>query len=340
MESEGLALGMNGIHDERGVGGMVKRIAIMTSGGDSPGMNAAIRSAVRVALNEGLEIWGIYNGYAGMTNDEMEQLTSRSVGDIIQRGGTVLGTARCEEFKTPEGRQKALDNLRRHGIEGLLVIGGDGSLSGAKLLAEMGMAVVGLPGTIDNDIWGTDYTIGYDTAVNTVLDAINKLRDTASAHRRVIVLEVMGRNSGWIALAAGLAGGAEHILIPEMAINLDEICQQLIQSRDSGKKYSIIVVAEGAGSAVAIGEKIAKETGAETRVSVLGHIQRGGSPSAFDRILASMLAEQAVLALSQGLSNIMFGYRTGQIVTVDLGDAIRNKKGVDPTMFRLATVLS
>ncbi len=319
---------------------MLKRIAIMTSGGDCPGMNAAIRSAVRVALHEGMEVWGIYNGYAGMTNDEMEKLTSRSVGDIVQRGGTVLGTARCEEFKTPEGRQKALDNLRRRGIEGVIVIGGDGSLSGAKLLADMGMAVVGLPGTIDNDIWGTDYTIGFDTAVNTVLDAINKLRDTASAHRRVILLEVMGRNSGWIALASGLAGGAEHILIPEMKIDLDDICQQLIQSRDSGKKYSIIVVAEGAGSAAAIGEKIAKETGAETRVSVLGHIQRGGSPSAFDRILASMLAERAVLALSQGLSNIMFGYKTGLIVNVDLGDAISYKKGIDPTMFRLATLLS
>ena len=195
---------------------MLKKIAVMTSGGDSPGMNAAIRSVVRVALHEGAEVWGIYNGYAGMLAGEMELLTSRSVGDIIQRGGTFLGTARCEEFHTEAGQRKAIENVRQKGIEGLVVIGGNGSLTGAMKLAEMGLPVVGLPGSIDNDIWGTDYSIGFDTAINTVVDAINKLRDTASAHRRVIVVEVMGRKSGWIAMTTGLAGGAEHILIPEM----------------------------------------------------------------------------------------------------------------------------
>lgn len=319
---------------------MLKRIAVMTSGGDSPGMNAAIRAVVRVAIHEGVEVWGIYDGYAGMYEDKMIQLDSRSVGDILHRGGTFLGTARCESFKTPEGRKKAAENLQRRGIEGLIVIGGDGSMTGAGLLSELGIAVVGLPGTIDNDIWGTDYTIGFDTATNTVVDAINKLRDTASSHGRVIVLEVMGRNSGWIAMTAGLAGGAEHILIPEMSINLDELCKELIISQKSGKKYSVVVVAEGAGSAVEIGKKIVAETGLETRVSVLGHIQRGGAPSVFDRILASSLAESAVLALISGISNVMFGSRNGGVVSIDLADAIGHKRTIDPSMFRLSNLLA
>lgn len=319
---------------------MLKRIAVMTSGGDSPGMNAAIRAVVRVAIHEGVEVWGIYNGYAGMYEDQMVKLDSRSVGDILQRGGTFLGTARCESFRTVEGRQKAVENLRRHGIEGLVVIGGDGSMTGAELLSELGIAVVGLPGTIDNDIWGTDYTIGFDTATNTVVDAINKLRDTASSHGRVIVLEVMGRNSGWIAMTSGLAGGAEHILIPEMSVNLDELCEELTRSHTSGKKYSVVVVAEGAGSAVEIGKKIVDVTGLDTRVSVLGHIQRGGSPSVFDRILASTLGEHAVLALISGISNVMFGSRNGGVVTIDLADAIGHKRTIDPSMFRLANLLA
>ena len=319
---------------------MLKRIAVMTSGGDSPGMNAAIRAVVRVAIHEGVEVWGIYNGYAGMYEDKMVKLDSRSVGDILQRGGTFLGTARCEEFKTVEGRQQAFENLKRHGIEGVVIIGGDGSMRGAELLSEMGIAVVGLPGTIDNDIWGTDYTIGFDTATNTVVDAINKLRDTASSHGRVIVLEVMGRNSGWIAMTSGLAGGAEHILIPEMSVNLDELCQLLSESHDIGKKYSIVVVAEGAGSAAEIGKKIIASTGLDTRVSVLGHIQRGGSPSVFDRILASTLGEHATLALISGISNVMFGSLHGAVVSIDLEDAIGHKRTIDPSMFRLSNVLS
>ncbi len=319
---------------------MLKRIAVMTSGGDSPGMNAAIRAVVRVAIHEGVEVWGIYNGYAGMYEDKMVKLDSRSVGDVIHRGGTFLGTARCESFRTLEGRKKAAENLRSHGIEGLVVIGGDGSMTGAQLLSELGIAVVGLPGTIDNDIWGSDYTIGFDTATNTVVDAINKLRDTASSHGRVIVIEVMGRNSGWIAMTAGLAGGAEHILIPEISVNMDDLCQQLIESHDSGKKYSVIVVAEGAGSAVEIGKKIIAETSLDTRVSVLGHIQRGGSPSVFDRILASTLGEHATLALISGISNVMFGYRNGGVVSIDLADAIGHKRTINPSIFRLSSLLS
>ena len=319
---------------------MLKRIAVMSSGGDSPGMNAAIRAVVRVAIHEGVEVWGIYNGYAGMYEDKIVKLDSRSVGDVIHRGGTFLGTARCESFRTLEGRKKAAENLRSHGIEGLVVIGGDGSMTGAQLLSELGIAVVGLPGTIDNDIWGSDYTIGFDTATNTVVDAINKLRDTASSHGRVIVIEVMGRNSGWIAMTAGLAGGAEHILIPEISVNIDDLCQQLIESHDSGKKYSVIVVAEGAGSAVEIGKKIIAATSLDTRVSVLGHIQRGGSPSVFDRILASTLGEHATLALISGISNVMFGYRNGGVVSIDLADAIGHKRTIDPSIFRLSSLLS
>jgi 6-phosphofructokinase 1 len=320
---------------------MLKRIAVMTSGGDSPGMNAAIRAVVRVAIHEGVEeVWGIYNGYVGMYEDKMVKLDSRSVGDILHRGGTFLGTARCEIFKTLEGRQQAAENLKRRGIEGVVIIGGDGSLRGAQLLSELGIAVVGLPGTIDNDIWGTDYTIGFDTAANTVVEAINKLRDTASSHGRVIVLEVMGRNSGWIAMTSGLAGGAEQILIPEMAVNLDELCTNLSKSRDAGKKYSIVVVAEGVGSAVDIGEKIAKDTGLDTRVSVLGHIQRGGSPSVFDRILASTLAEHAAVALISGISNVLFGSKNGAVVAIDLADAIGHKRAIDASTFRLGTILS
>lgn len=318
----------------------MKKIAVITSGGDCPGMNAAIRATVRVALAHDVEIWGIRNGYAGMIAGDMTVLDSRSVGDIIQKGGTFLGTARSEEFKTLPGRQQAVDNLAKHGIEGLVVIGGEGSLTGAKYLSELGIKFVGLPGTIDNDIWGTDYTIGFDTAVNTALDAINKLRDTASAHGRVMLVEVMGRDCGWIALTAGLAGGAEIILIPEEPFNQEDICRQLLVSRAKGKQYSIIVVAEGAGSAMSLGQYIRTKAGLETRVSVLGHIQRGGAPTVADRILASRLAETAVRALIEGKSDIMIGYRNNQCVEVPIADAVGKKKEIDPELYRLAGVLS
>lgn len=319
---------------------MLKCIGVMTSGGDSPGMNAAARAVVRTALYEGVEVWGINNGYKGLLEEDMRKLESRSVGDIIQRGGTFLGTARCPEFETVEGRQQCLTNLKKHNIEGLVIIGGDGSLTGGQLLSKMGMPIVGLPGTIDNDVWGTDYTIGADTAANTIVDAINKLRDTASAHRRIIIIEVMGRRSGWLAMTAGIAGGAEYVLVPEVKFNLGDMCKELKASYDAGKRYSIVVVAEGVGSAVDIGKQVAEETGIDTRVSVLGHIQRGGSPSVEDRIKASMLGEKAALALISGLSNVVFGFDAGKVVSIDLTDAVTNKKTLDPELIRLARVLA
>ena len=318
-----------------------KAIAVMTSGGDSPGMNAAARAVVRTALYEGVEVYGIHNGYQGMVKDDIEQLTSRSVSDLIQRGGTFLGTARCKEFRTPEGRRKGFDNLMKHGIEGLVIIGGDGSLTGGSLLSkETGMPIIGLPGTIDNDVWGMDYTIGCDTAANTIVDAINKLRDTASAHRRIILVEVMGRNSGWLAMMSGIAGGAEYILVPEVKFDIDVMSQELKEMFDAGKRYSIVVVAEGAGSAVEIGKIVEKNTGIDTRVSVLGYIQRGGAPTVEDRMKASMLGEKAALAIISGATNVVFGYNEGKVVGVNLFDAVNNKKTLNPELVRLSRVLA
>ena len=318
-----------------------KAIAVMTSGGDSPGMNAAARAVVRTALYEGVKVYGINNGYQGMLDDDIEELTSRSVSDLIQRGGTFLGTARCPEFKTPEGRRKGYENLVKRGIEGLVIIGGDGSLTGGSLLSkETGLPIVGLPGTIDNDVWGMDYTIGCDTAANTIVDAINKLRDTASAHRRIMLFEVMGRNSGWLAMMSGIAGGAEFVLVPEVKFNIDSMCEEIKAMYDAGKRYSIIVVAEGAGSAIEIGKAVEEKTGIDTRVSVLGHIQRGGSPSVEDRMKASMLGEKAALAIISGASDIVFGFNEGKVVGVNLFEAVNNTKTLNPELVRLARVLA
>ena len=318
-----------------------KAIAVMTSGGDSPGMNAAARAVVRTALYEGVKVYGINNGYQGMLDDDIEELTSRSVSDLIQRGGTFLGTARCPEFKTPEGRRKGYENLVKRGIEGLVIIGGDGSLTGGSLLSkETGLPIVGVPGTIDNDVWGMDYTIGCDTAANTIVDAINKLRDTASAHRRIMLVEVMGRNSGWLAMMSGIAGGAEFVLVPEVKFNIDSMCEEIKAMYDAGKRYSIIVVAEGAGSAIEIGKAVEEKTGIDTRVSVLGHIQRGGSPSVEDRMKASMLGEKAALAIISGASDIVFGFNEGKVVGVNLFEAVNNTKTLNPELVRLARVLA
>lgn len=319
---------------------MVKNaIAVMTSGGDSPGMNAAARAVVRTALFEGIKVYGIYNGYKGMLADDIRELNSRSVSDMIQRGGTFLGTARCKEFKTEEGRQQGLENLRKHDIEGLVIIGGDGSLTGGSLLSRMGMPIVGLPGTIDNDVWGTDYTIGADTAANTAVDAINKLRDTASAHRRIIIVEVMGHTSGWLAVTSAIAGGAEYVIVPEVKYDLDDMCNEIVESYKGGRRYCIIVVAEGACSAIGLGKQVAEKTGIDTRVSILGHIQRGGSPTVEDRIKASMLGERAALAIISGASNVVFGFDEGRVVAINLFDAVNNKKTLDPELVRLASVL-
>ena len=318
-----------------------KAIAVMTSGGDSPGMNAAARAVVRTALYEGVKVYGINNGYQGMLDDDIEELTSRSVSDLIQRGGTFLGTARCPEFKTPEGRRKGYENLVKRGIEGLVIIGGDGSLTGGSLLSkETGLPIVGLPGTIDNDVWGMDYTIGCDTAANTIVDAINKLRDTASAHRRIMLVEVMGRNSGWLAMMSGIAGGAEFVLVPEVKFNIDTMCEEIKEMYDAGKRYSIIVVAEGAGSAIEIGKAVEEKTGIDTRVSVLGHIQRGGSPTVEDRMEASMLGEKAALAIISGASDVVFGFNEGKVVAVNLFEAVNNTKTLNPELVRLARVLA
>ena len=233
---------------------MLKSIAVMTSGGDSPGMNAAVRAVTRTALHQGVKVWGIRGGYHGLLDEDIFEMESKDVGDIIQRGGTFLGTARCKRFTTPEGRMLGYKNLVDRGIQGLVVVGGDGSLRGASTLSkETGIPIVGLPGTIDNDVWGSEYTIGCDTAANTIIDAMNKLRDTASAHRRIIVLEVMGRNSGWLAMVAGISGGAEYILVPEEPFDLDEICESMKEEYEKGKRYILMVVAEGAGKASEIG---------------------------------------------------------------------------------------
>ena len=305
---------------------MLKSIAVLTSGGDSPGMNAATRAVVRTALFEGVEVWGVYNGYRGLLDEDMFKMESRDVADIIQRGGTFLGTARCKRFMTEEGRQIAFENMKKRGIEGLCVIGGDGSLRGAqKFSKETGIPIVGLPGTIDNDVWGSDYTIGCDTAANTIIDALNKLRDTASSHSRIAVVEVMGRHCGWLAMQAGIAGGAEAILIPEVEYNLDDVCDGLIKSYNAGRRYSLVVVAEGVGSGIEIGNYIAEKTNMETRVSVLGHIQRGGAPSVRDRLKASQLGERAALALINGQSDVVFGFYQGRVAAIDLTDAVTKK---------------
>ncbi len=318
-----------------------KAIAVMTSGGDSPGMNAAARAVVRTALFEGVDVYGIYNGYQGMLDDDIKELDRKSVSDIIQRGGTFLGTARCAAFKTPEGRKKGFDNLAKRGIEGLVIIGGDGSLTGGSLLSkETGLPIVGLPGTIDNDVWGMDYTIGSDTAANTIVGAINKLRDTASAHRRIILVEVMGRHSGWLAMMAGIAGGAEYILVPEVKFDMDIVCRELRAAYDAGKRYSIIVVAEGAGSAVELGKIVAERTAIDTRVSVLGYIQRGGQPTVEDRMKASLLGEKAALAIISGATNVVFGFNEGKVVGVNLFDAVNNTKTLNPELVRLSRVLA
>ncbi|ADP33407.1 MULTISPECIES: 6-phosphofructokinase [Bacillus] len=318
----------------------MKRIGVLTSGGDSPGMNAAVRAVVRKAIYHDVEVYGIYNGYSGLISGKIEKLELGSVGDIIHRGGTKLYTARCPEFKTVEGREKGIENLKKLGIEGLVVIGGDGSYMGAKKLTEHGFPCVGVPGTIDNDIPGTDFTIGFDTALNTVIDAIDKIRDTATSHERTYVIEVMGRHAGDIALWAGLAGGAESILIPEADYDMSEILARLKRGHDRGKKHSIIIVAEGVGSGVEFGKRIEEETNLETRVSVLGHIQRGGSPSASDRVLASRLGAYAVELLLEGKGGRCVGIQNNKLVDHDIIEILDKKHTVEQNMYQLSKELS
>lgn len=318
----------------------MRKIALLTSGGDAPGMNAAIRAVVRTGIYHNLEVYGIQRGFAGLIEGTMKKMDLDSVADIIQRGGTILQTARSKEFTTPEGRQIALNNLKRNEIEGLVVIGGDGSFRGAMELNKLGFPVIGVPGTIDNDIYGTERTIGFDTALNTAIDAINRIRDTATSHERVFIVEVMGRDSGWIALEAGLAGGAESILVPELEPNYNEVVERLKRGIDRGKRYSIILVAEGVDSAYNVRKKIEDMMGIDIRVTVLGHIQRGGTPTAVDRIIASKMGGLAVELLLKGKSNLMTGIIGKKIVTLSLDDAVNKKKELDLEAYNLAGILS
>ncbi|KHF41052.1 6-phosphofructokinase [Halalkalibacter okhensis] len=318
----------------------MKRIGVLTSGGDSPGMNAAIRAVVRKAIFHGLEVYGISYGYAGLINGDIKKMELGSVGDIIHRGGTVLYTARCEEFKTLEGQKKGIEQLKKFGIEGLVVIGGDGSYQGAQKLAEHGFPTIGVPGTIDNDIPGTDFTIGFDTALNTVIDAIDKIRDTATSHERTYVIEVMGRHAGDLALWSGLADGAETIIVPEADYEMSDIISRLKRGQERGKKHSIIIVAEGVGSGFDFGNRIKEEMNLETRVTVLGHIQRGGSPSGFDRVLASRLGAKAVDLLLEGKAGVTVGIEKNELVYHDINEALSRKHTIDMEMYKLSQQLS
>jgi 6-phosphofructokinase 1 len=321
----------------------MKKIGILTSGGDAPGMNACIRAAVRAALANGLEIFGIRWGYAGMIRGDMIPLDRRAVANVIHQGGTILGTARSEEFRTKEGRVKAINILQDKGIEGLILIGGDGTFRGGTLLSqECGVSVVGVPGTIDNDCYGTDYTIGFDTAINTALEAIDRIRDTATAHDRLFFVEVMGRNTGFIALESGIAGGAEELLIPEVPLSVEELCQRLEENFKRGKRSSIVVIAEAnqPGVSFQIAREVKDRTGFDSRVCILGHVQRGGAPTARDRVLASGLGAAAVQALIDGKGGYMVGEINKEIAYTPLKDTWEKKKALHAGLTDLLNMLS
>ncbi len=318
----------------------LKKIGVLTSGGDAPGMNAAVRAVVRKAIYHGMEVYGIYQGYNGLISGNIKKLELGSVGDIIHRGGTTLYTARCEEFKTREGQQKGIEQLKALGIEGIVVIGGDGSYRGARALTEQGFPCIGVPGTIDNDIPGTELTIGFDTALNTVIDAVDKIRDTATSHERTFIIEVMGRNAGDIALWSGLAGGAETILIPEDPFDMEDIAERLKKGQLRGKKHSIIIVAEGVMSGNEFAQQLKDKTNLETRVSVLGHIQRGGTPTAADRVLASRLGAKAVELLKENKGGRAVGIEKNMLVDYDIIEALAKPHVVDMEMFQLSKELS
>ncbi len=319
----------------------MKRIGVLTSGGDSPGMNAAIRAVVRCGIEAGMEVFGIYRGYEGLLDGEIRQLDRNSVGDILHRGGTILKTARSERFRTEEGMRHAVSMLETFGIEGLVVIGGDGSLRGGCELDRRGVRIIGLPGTIDNDLGYTDFTIGFDTAVSTVLDAVTKVRDTSSSHERTTVIEVMGRRCGDIALYAGLAGGAEGILIPEVETDVNELCKKIVIGANRGKQHSIIIKAEGVGiSSAELAETIQYRTGRETRVVVLSYLQRGGSPTLSDRMLATLSGAKSVELLREDSRSKAIGIVNGEITAYDLAEAMEQSREIDMDMYRLIGVLS
>lgn len=330
--------------EKKDMGTNLKHIAVLTSGGDAPGMNAAIRAVVRTCIHHGIEVTGFIEGYQGVIDGNAIKLDAMSVAYIINRGGTMLRSARCQEFRSPEGRQKAYNNLKNMGVDALVVIGGDGSFTGASLLStEFDIPVIGIPGTIDNDIYGTDFTIGFDTALNTVVDAVDRIRDTATSHNRLFFIEVMGRDSGFIALNAGIAVGATDILIPEESTDMSALVENLKKSRDGNKKSNIILVAEGEqmGDTFKLAEETQKQLpDYDIRVSVLGHMQRGGNPSCADRVLATRLGVAAVEQLMNGHSSVMVGIRNGSVCTVSIHDAISRKPGIDRNLMHIADIVS
>lgn len=318
----------------------VKTIGVLTSGGDAPGMNAAIRSVVRTAIHEGLKVKGIMRGYAGLLQEEIVDMDTTSVSDIIHRGGTVLYTARCMEFTTPEGQKKGAEICKKHGIDGIVVIGGDGSFKGAGKLAALGINTIGVPGTIDLDIACTDYTIGFDTSINTAMEAIDKIRDTSTSHERCSIIEVMGRHAGYIALWCGVANGAEEILLPERYDGDEQaIINRIIENRKRGKKHNIIINAEGIGQSTAMAKRIEAATGIETRATILGHMQRGGSPTCKDRFYASIMGAKAAQLLAAGKTNRLVAYKNGEFVDYDIQEALQMTKDIPQEQFDIAQML-
>ena len=319
----------------------VKTIGVLTSGGDAPGMNAAIRAVVRTAISKGLKVKGIMRGYAGLLNEEIVDMDTKSVADIIQRGGTILYTARCEEVRTAEGQKKGAEICKKHGIDGLVVIGGDGSFQGAQKLSHLGINTIGVPGTIDLDIACTDYTIGFDTAVNTAMEAIDKIRDTSTSHERCSVIEVMGRHAGYIALWCGIANGAEDILLPERYDgNEAKLIEHIKDTKKKGKKHHIVINAEGIGDSQAMAKRIEAETGMETRATILGHMQRGGSPTCKDRVYASIMGAYAVDLLCQGKSDRVVAYSHGEYVDYEIDEALAMKKDIDEYQYDISKHLA
>jgi len=319
--------------------GEKRNIALLTSGGDASGMNAVIRTVTRYAIYNNLKVYGFYEGFKGLINNDFKVLDLNSVGGIIDRGGTFLYSARSEKFKSREGQKKAIDNLKKNKIEGVVIVGGDGSFRGAHELHKQGIQVVGIPATIDNDVAGTDYSIGFDTALNVIIDIMSKIRDTASSHERIFVVEVMGRNSGMIAVNTGIACGADYILIPEIEFDLAKIANQIKHHRE-GKRHTLVIVAEGAASASDVASSIKLLAGHEVRISVLGYIQRGGSPSALDRILAAEFGKKAVDLLLEGESDCMIGIKSMKIETSKFEDILETKKSIDEDLYRLAHILA
>ena len=319
----------------------MKSIAVLTSGGDAPGMNAAVRAVVRTACQRGIKVYGVDRGYTGLIKGDVHEMNLRSVSDIITRGGTILYSARCPEFKTEEGIQKAVDTCKRVGIDGMVIIGGDGSFRGARDLSLRGIPCIGLPGTIDNDISCTDYTIGYDTCLNTIVQMVDRIRGTSESHDRCTIVEVVGRGAGYLALESGIAVGATSILVPEVEYDIErDIIARIREFQKTGKRHFIVIVAEGVGGTAEIAKKIEAETGVESRATILGHVQRGGSPTARDRIMASQMGSRAVDLLTQGIGNRVVGIRDNKIVDFDIFEALKMTKTIDMKDYELAHEIS